>query len=72
MTDHTGCPVPTGLADLPLAERRRIEAQKQRELDEALTRRHVAEAEYGRRYEAVHLDRLLRDGPALAAKLRRE
>jgi hypothetical protein len=32
------------LADLPLAERRRLEVETQRELDEGLTRRHVQNA----------------------------
>ncbi len=54
------------LADLPLAERRRIDAEKHRKLDEALTRRHVADAGYQRRYLAGQLVTAL----ALAAKLR--
>jgi hypothetical protein len=60
------------IADLPLAERRALEVQKERELDEGLTRRHVANAHYERSYLGFHLARLLRMGPAFAAKLRGE
>jgi hypothetical protein len=65
--DHA---VPPGLADLPLAERQRLDVEWQRQLDEGLTRRHLAEAEYERCYAEVQFARALREGPALAAKLR--
>jgi hypothetical protein len=61
-----------GIADLPLAERRRVEVEKQQELLDGLTRRHLANAEYRQQYLAVQFARLLRVGPALSAKLRRE
>ena len=60
------------IADLPLETRREQEVEKQRELEEGLSRRHVANAEYDRRYLAVQFDRLLRAGQALGAKLRGE
>jgi hypothetical protein len=60
------------IADLPLDERRVLELQKERELGEGLTRRHVANASYERSYLGFHLARLLRMGPTFAAKLRGE
>lgn len=42
-----------------------------REISEGLTRRHVANADYARRYVAYHFDRLLRAAPTLCALLRR-
>ena len=59
-------------ADLPLDERRSLEAEKQRELGDGLMRRHVADSQYKRQYLAVHLARVLRIAPALSAKLRGE
>ena len=53
------------MADLPLEERRALEVERQRELEEGLTRRHVANATYERSYLAVQFERILR-----AAKLR--
>ena len=58
------------IADLPLPERRSADVEWQRELDEGLTRRHLHRARYRAAYLAVQLARLLRAGPALAAKLR--
>lgn len=58
------------LADLPLAVRRQLEVAEQRELGEGLTHRHLHLAEYRQHYLAVQFARLLRAGPALAAKLR--
>ena len=60
------------IADMPLAERRSLEVEKQRELDDGLTRRHLHVATYQQSYLAVQFGRLLRAGPALAAKLRGE
>lgn len=60
------------IADLPLEERRRLDIESQTEIADGLMRRHVAEAEYERRYLAVQFHRLLRVGPALAAKVRRD
>jgi hypothetical protein len=60
------------IADDPLEVRRQQEVEKQRELDEGFTRRHVANADYEQRYLAVQFDRLLRAGQAIAAKLRGE
>lgn len=59
-------------ADLPLSARRELEVDKQRELGEGLTRRHVQNANEQRHVLAAHFFRLLRAGPALAAKLRGE
>jgi hypothetical protein len=56
------------LADLPLEERRRLEIEKQRELDEGLMRRHVANATFERAYAAYHFAR----APLLGAMLRGE
>jgi hypothetical protein len=58
------------IADLPLEERRRRDIEQQRELDEGLTRRHIANANYERSYLAVQFARILRFGPAIAAMLR--
>jgi hypothetical protein len=69
MTDE---PTRGRTADLPLEDRRRSEVERQCELDEGLTRRHVADSQYQRRYLAVQLANALRVGPALAAKLRGE
>ncbi len=60
------------IADEPLESRRKFEIEKERELAEGFTRRHVANAEYEQRYLAVQFDRLLRAGQAIAAKLRGE
>lgn len=64
---------PTGgrLADLPLSDRRRLGAEKQRELDEGLTRAHLQTACDRQRYAAAQFARLLRAGPALGAALQR-
>ena len=70
MTDHTECPVPPGLADQPLEARRARETVVDREIQDGLTRRHLAEAAFARTYQAVQFDRLLRAGPVIAAKLR--
>ena len=66
MTDHT-----RHLADLPTDERRARDVERDRELSEGLTRRHVTNADYARRYLAHQLDRLLRAAPVLGALLRR-
>jgi hypothetical protein len=66
-TDHA---VPPGLADLPLEARRAREVETQREIQDGLTRRHLADAAFARAYLAVQFARVLRAGPALAAKLR--
>ena len=70
MTDRDDQAVPTGLADLPLEERRARDLETNREIQDGLTSRHLAEAEFARTYLAVQFDRLLRVAPALAAKLR--
>jgi hypothetical protein len=57
------------LADLPLEERRAQEIEKRRELDEGLTRRHLANAAYEQAYRDVQFDRVLRAG---RAKLRED
>jgi hypothetical protein len=54
-------------ADLPLEDRRAQEIEKRRELDEGLTRRHLAAASYERAYAADQLARAVRMGPALKA-----
>jgi len=54
------------IADLPLEVRRAQEIERQRELDEGLTRRHLAIAKYERSFLALQLARIL----TLAAKLR--
>ena len=59
-------------ADLPLDERRRFEVEKQRELQDGLTRRHLHIAKYRQRHLAAQFANALRVGAALAAKLRRE
>jgi hypothetical protein len=41
------------IADLPLAERRRLDVEKQRELEDGLTRRHLHIATYRRQYLAA-------------------
>ena len=64
--------VPHGLADVPLTVRRRLEVEKQRELHNGLTRRHLDIATYRQRYLAAQFARVLSVGPALAAKLRGE
>lgn len=48
------------IANLALGARRRLEVERQRELDEGLTRRHLDNAEYDRRYLAAQFARLLR------------
>jgi len=59
MTDETK----TGrIADLPLDERRAMEVERDREIAEGLTRRHLANAEYARAYATVQFDRILRMG----------
>ena len=60
------------IADVPLEERRAQDIEKQRELDEGLTRQHLANAAYEQACREVEFDRALRAGPALAAKLRGE
>ncbi len=58
------------IADLPLEVRRQQEVDRQRELGQGLTRRHLATAEDERHYLAVQVARLLRAGAAVSAKLR--
>jgi hypothetical protein len=55
------------IADLPPEARRAAEVERQGEIDEGLTRRHVANAAYERAHLAVQLARAV---PILAAKLR--
>lgn len=71
MTRPAYQPVPQGLADLPLDARRARDVQTHREMDDGLTRRHLDDAAFRRTYLALSFDRLLRAGPALAARLRR-
>jgi hypothetical protein len=54
------------IADLPLENRRVQEIEKQRELAEGLTSRHMAEAAYDRGFRAYQLARV----PMLAVMLR--
>lgn len=70
MTEPTEGVIPRGLADLPLDARRARDAETHRELHDGLTHRHLHLAEYRQHYLAVQFARLLRAGPALAAKLR--
>ena len=70
MTDSASNRIPPGLADLPLEARRALEIEVDREIQDGLTRRHLAEAEFARTYLAVQFDRLLGAGPLIAAKLR--
>jgi hypothetical protein len=51
-----------GIADLPLSVRRSLEIEKQRELGEGLTRRHLDIATYRQRYLAVQFARVLSMG----------
>lgn len=62
MTGPDDDAVPPGLADHPLEVRRAQEVERRRELDEGLTRRHLANAEYRGSYLAVQFDRVLRMG----------
>jgi hypothetical protein len=50
------------IADLPLAERRRLDVEKQRELEDGLTRRHLHIATYQRQYIAAQFARVLSIG----------
>lgn len=70
MTGSRNGAVPTGLADLPLEARRALEIEADREIQDGLTRRHLAEAAFAQTDQAVQFDRLLRAGPVIAAKLR--
>lgn len=70
MTDHTECPVPPGLADQPLEVRRARETVVDREIQDGLTRRHLAIAGGQRAFAAANFATLVRVAPALAAKLR--
>jgi hypothetical protein len=63
--------VPQGLADLPLDVRRAREISAYEELQEGLTRRHLAIAAYERALVAANFATLVRVGPALAAMLRK-
>lgn len=67
MTDHA---IPPGLADLPLDVRRAREVEREREIQDGLARRHLAETGFEQAYAAVQFDRLLRAAPTIAAKLR--
>lgn len=58
-------------ADLPLPERRRMEAECQREIRDALVHRHFAVIEEREAIAAVHVDYALRVGPTLCAVLNR-
>lgn len=58
-------------ADLPLAARRRLDVEWQRDLGDGLTRRHLAVEQYRQRYVAAQLARALHVGPALKAALDR-
>ena len=53
---------PARLADLPRDERERLAVEKQREIQEGLTRTHVAKAVFARAYLAAQLARLIRMG----------
>lgn len=72
MTEPTEGVVPQGLADLPLDARRARDVEMHREMDDGLTRRHLSIQRYAQSYLAVQFARVLRVGPALAAKLRGE
>lgn len=52
--------IPPGLADLPLDARRAREAEAIREVQEGLTRRHLAVAAYERGYLTDQVRRVLR------------
>ena len=69
MTDDRDL-VPPGLADLPLEVRIAREAEQRREIEEGLYNCHATVAAQERAHVAFHLDRLLRVGRSLAAKLR--
>ena len=58
MSQQTGARI----ADVPLAERRRLEVEKQRELADGLTRRHLSIATYRERYLAAQIARVLSMG----------
>lgn len=72
MTDKPDNAMPPGLADLPRDKRERLEVEKQREIQDGLTRRHLSIATFRQRYLADQFARILSVGPALAAKLRGE
>ncbi len=59
------------IADLPISVRRELEVEKQRELQDGLTRRHLDLAAEGQREVAAQFARVLRVGPALGAALGR-
>lgn len=69
MTDEDR--VPEGLADLPLDVRRAREVRAYEELQEGLTRRHLATAAHERALAAANFANLVRAGPALTAMLRK-
>ena len=58
------------IADAPLAERRVLDAIRDRQISEGLTRRRLAVAAYERAYLALQRDRLLRAWTAFGARLR--
>ncbi len=70
MIDPNEPAVPPGLADLPLDVRRAREVEREREIQDGLARRHLAETGFEQTYAAVQFDRLLRAAPTIAAKLR--
>ena len=51
-----------GLADEPLSVRRRKDVEKQREIQDGLTSRHLSIATYRQRYLAAQFARVLRMG----------
>lgn len=63
--------VPRGLADLPLEVRRAREVERDRDIQDGLTRRHLAVAADERAYAAVDLARAIAVAPEVADRLRR-
>lgn len=62
MTELVDLSVPRGLADEPLEVRRARDIEKQRELQEGFTRRHLAEAAEERAITAASYASLLNAG----------
>lgn len=62
MTDAPQEAVPHGLADLPLATRRNLDVEKQRNLTEGLTSRHLSNAAIEQQYLTAQFARVLRLG----------
>lgn len=70
MTEPTRPAVPRGLADLPLEVRRAQEVERDRDIRDGLTRRHLAVAADERAHVAGNLARAIALAPEVADLLR--